>query len=306
MNLRPIKFQAVPTCPSWTGGSRLISLWDVMSAHFLPIGRLVAHFMSLATSLEYGLDELRRKNGSDTLITERTKESIFTCLQAADECADIVRLELMKMSSEMFRHDLEQQCTLGNAHARVREIRENMMRDLWHPVYLRASPDMIRYLDKSNLFGEVVSTAFPACIEDIAEAHQSFALGRYTASMFHLGRAMELAVKAVARRMRIRIKRDDWQSYLTAMNDKISKMPFKTPQQKAKRAPFAQTAAYLLHFKEAWRNPTMHPKKTYTRDEALEVLNGAGAFLRYGSLKIFKIKESDKAVRIARRSIPMP
>jgi HEPN domain-containing protein len=279
-----------------------------MSAHFLPIGRLIAQLMSLATSTECGLDELRKKNGSDTIITERTKETIFTCLQVADECANTVGMKLMKMSLDMFRHDLERPCTLGNAHARVREIRENMMRDLWEPVYVRASSDMIKYLDKSKLFGDAVSTAFANCIEDIAEAHQCFAFERYTASMFHIGRAMELAVKAVAKKMHITIKRDDWQSYLTAMNEKIAGMPFKTPQEKTKRAPFAETAAYLLHFKEAWRNPTMHPKKTYTRDEALEVLNGAGTFLRYVSREIFKIKDdpSRSSVRAVRRSIPWP
>jgi hypothetical protein len=76
------------------------------------------------------------------------------------------------------------------------------------------------------------------------------------------------------------------------MNEKIATMPFKIPREKEKRAPFAQAAAYFLHFKEAWRNETMHPKKTYTRPEALDVINGAGAFLRYVAREIFKKKEA--------------
>ena len=98
---------------------------------------------------------------------------------------------------------------------------------------------------------------------------------------------MELAVKRLARRMKAKASRDDWQSYTTAMNDVINKMLFKTTKQREKRALFAAATNYLFNFKEAWRNPTMHPKRTYTREEAWEVLCNAGAFFRYVSEKIF-------------------
>jgi HEPN domain-containing protein len=167
-----------------------------------------------------------------------------------------------------------------------------MIQELSSVKFLRGTDDMETFLDKPLPFGNAVSEAFPNTTEDISEAHECFAFGRYTAAMFHLGRAMESAVKRLAKKMQIRIKRDDWQSYLTAMNEKIAKMPFGSPREKAKRAPFAQAAAYFLHFKEAWRNETMHPKKTYTRPEALDVINGARAFLRYVSREIFKKEES--------------
>jgi len=171
---------------------------------------------------------------------------------------------------------------------RIREVRDTMMQELSSINFLRATHDMETYLDNPVPFGTAVSDAFPNVIEDIAEAHQCFAFGRYTAAVFHLGRAMELVVKRLAKKMRITIKRGDWQSYTTAMNEKIAKMPCKSPKAKAKVQPFCEAAAYLLHFKEAWDNQMMHPKKTYTRDEALEAISRAGAFLRCVAEKIFK------------------
>ena len=129
--------------------------------------------------------------------------------------------------------------------------------------------DKAAYFDKKSPFGKFVSAAFPESGEDIAEAHQCIAMERYTASMFHLGRAMETAVKKVAKKMRVKPpRRDEWQAHLSAMNEKINKMPFKKPAQKSKRLLWAETAGHLFNFKEAWRNPTFHAKKTYTPDEA--------------------------------------
>jgi HEPN domain-containing protein len=173
---------------------------------------------------------------------------------------------------------------------RMREVRETMMQELSSINFLRATDDMEIYLDNPVPFSTAVADAFPNAIEDVAEAHQCFAFGRYTAAVFHSGRAMELVVKRLAKKIRIAIKRDGWQSYVTAIKEKIAKMPYKSPKAKAKLQPFCEAAAYLLHFKDAWGNETMHPKKTYTRDEALQAISGAGAFVRCVADKIFKTK----------------
>ena len=170
---------------------------------------------------------------------------------------------------------------------KISDVRTTMVQELGARLFFPASQDMVEYLDKEAPFGKQTSEAFPLCVEDISEAHQCFAFRRYTAAMFHLGRAMELAVRQLAKRMRAKVARDDWQSYINAMNHVINEMPFKKPREKAKRALFSETTNYLFNFKEAWRNPTMHPEKTYTRQQALDVLNNSRAFFQYVSEKIF-------------------
>ena len=65
------------------------------------------------------------------------------------------------------------------------------------------------YLDKAFPFGKRVSVAFPECSEDIFEAHQCMAFERYTAAMFHIGRAMETTVRKVAKKMGTKSKDRD-------------------------------------------------------------------------------------------------
>ena len=177
--------------------------------------------------------------------------------------------------------EMGDECAATTAQAHMRALKETVLLEMSNVQFLRVTKDMVECLDKEAPFGEAICAAFPACVEDIAEAHQCFAFGRYTASMFHLGRVMELGVKRVAQEMQVTPSRDDWQSFLKGINEAVERMPYKTTEERERRAPFAEAAGYLFHFKEAWRNPTMHPKRTYTREEALNVLNGANAFLNY-------------------------
>ena|SRR5438552_5075778 len=259
----------------------------MLKQYMTPVAAVVAHEVSLFTHLEGVMANWDGNKDVDSHMFGLIKERA----EAAEKIVSDLNLRMSGDKARMLSHCIAQNVTqIEELRNRMREVRETIIQELSSVNFLRATDDMESYLDKPTPFGAGVSSVFPEISEDVSEAHQCFAFGRYTASMFHLGRAMELAVKQLANKMRITVKRDDWQSYLTAMNETIAKMPFKTPREKAKRTPFAQAAAYLLHFKEAWRNPTMHPKKTYTRDEALEVISGAGAFLRYVAREIFKAK----------------
>jgi hypothetical protein len=53
-----------------------------------------------------------------------------------------------------------------------------------------------------------------------------------------------------------------------------------SPEQKVKRKRDCEIAKYLRHVKNAWRNPTMHPKRTYTEEEARDILNCVRSFMR--------------------------
>jgi hypothetical protein len=197
--------------------------------------------------------------------------------------------EKTRMLSHCISDQLKEVEDLRN---RMREVRETMVQELSSVNFLRATDDMESYLDKCTAFGEEVSLAFPEVSEDVSEAHQCFAFGQYTATAFHISRAMELVVRKVARKMKAKAARDEWQSYINAMDEVIKKMPFKTPRDKAKRAVFSEASNYLFNFKQAFRNKTMHPKKTYTRKESLRVIESAGDFLRYSATKIFRSRAS--------------
>ncbi|AKH44309.1 HEPN domain-containing protein [Altererythrobacter atlanticus] len=132
------------------------------------------------------------------------------------------------------------------------------------------------YSEASGGFGAEVIDTFPEAIEDIEEASKCLALGRSTACIFHLMRAMELAVRQMAGRLGILNVEKEWGKLLSEISGKVEKLP-KGPDRDA----WSEAHSHLYHVKQAWRNSTMHPKKTYTDVEAKAVFDAVGSFMRH-------------------------
>jgi HEPN domain-containing protein len=134
----------------------------------------------------------------------------------------------------------------------------------------------------------ILERKLPRASEDIAEAGKCFALTRYTACVFHLMRVMELAVQELGKRLNIKLTGEkNWQNILDEVNKALKALPAKTPAEKKKQARLAEASANLFNVKLAWRNPAMHPKRTYTEEEAERLMTGVKAFVRH----IYGVKE---------------
>jgi hypothetical protein len=117
--------------------------------------------------------------------------------------------------------------------------------------------------------------------EDITEASKCIACARYTAGVFHLMRALEVGVSRFAGLLGIqpidsRGKDKHWQNFLDEANRAIGSLP--TQDQLTRK--YAAISSNLYNVKLAWRNEVMHPKQTYTEEEALEVFSASKAFMR--------------------------
>jgi hypothetical protein len=138
------------------------------------------------------------------------------------------------------------------------------------------------YKNPECCFGPEVATKFSAALEDIENAGDCLALEQGTASVFHLMRVLELAVQHFARRLRAPVNpsQDTWNKILDAINGKLRQMPRKTTRQQNLSARYATAAAHLNAVRIAWRNEVMHPKQTYTLDEASQVFDNVGTFIK--------------------------
>lgn len=126
------------------------------------------------------------------------------------------------------------------------------------------------------LFGNEISDSFPDAVEDCMEAAQCLAFGRYTGSVFHLMRAMESAVKQMAAVLSVANVEKEWGKLLSDIGKKIEDLP-----KGEVRDLWSLTHSHLYHVKQAWRNNTMHPKKTYTEGEARAVFDAVASFMRH-------------------------
>jgi hypothetical protein len=139
------------------------------------------------------------------------------------------------------------------------------------PLYLGAEP-----------FGGEVSVKFPSASEDIAEAAKCLAVQRPTACVFHLMRVAEAGVRVLGKRFRIVIadpRNETWANIIRLVNTKIEGLPTKTAIQRSRKEELASASAYLNAMRIATRNGVMHPKETYTREQAHEVFRATRLFM---------------------------
>src|SRR5208337_4351998 len=156
--------------------------------------------------------------------------------------------------------------------ALARELIDTLHSELENYRFLMLPAHKARYYDADiPLFSQDVIAKLPIVTEDMTEAGNCFALNRYTACVFHLMRVMESATQAMGSKLGVAVTCDkDWQIILGDMRGELKKL---YPSHKdADRIRYEGVIAFLETVKIAWRNPTMHPKATYTEEEAERIM----------------------------------
>jgi len=157
------------------------------------------------------------------------------------------------------------------------EIQTRVVDDLSDRWFLHLPPPSVEfYRPTKPLFTAAVEAKFPQMSEDISEAAKCIALRRSTAAVFHLMRIMELGVQKFGDRLGVMLVQEkNWQIILDQVNAAIRKLDAKQPATKA----YAEAASHLYNVKVAWRNEVMHPKQTYTDEEASAIFGNVRTFV---------------------------
>jgi len=166
--------------------------------------------------------------------------------------------------------------TTGEAHRLFQELENTIRREMETELFLYVPASQARFYDKKELFGAKVASRFPNLQADIIEAGNCLALERGTACVFHLMRVMESAVQEFGQVLGIlAVNEKNWQNILDEVNKAIKALPSKGLHTSA----LSEAAANLYSVKLAWRNEVMHPKATYTPEEAKDVFRQVKLFM---------------------------
>jgi hypothetical protein len=132
------------------------------------------------------------------------------------------------------------------------------------------------FYDQPELFGQAILKRLPSIQFDMIEAGNCYAAGRGTAAVFHLMRIMETGVQEFGTKLGVAIANEkNWQNILDEANKAIKALNPKEPQTVA----LSQVSANLYAVKVAWRNEVMHPKDTYTLEEADNLIRQVRTFM---------------------------
>jgi hypothetical protein len=255
---------------------RIVSLWAMQRFYadrFIKSIRILDHLKSLQ---EQGTPITFSAWGSE-LQREILKEASILCKMLLD-----MGLKMSLRSAEKLENFIKKSSQLGKPFCDlIDEINRRIEDEMGLTLCFIINEDGARfYKPIEPIFGHLVAERFPDLATDISESGKCYAVGRFTACVFHLMRIMEHGVQMLG----VSFTGDegiidkDWQKILNDIRGIINK---KYPNKKNKDGISYRSLVVLLEtVKEAWRNPTMHPKQTYTEEEADEIFNSVKGFMR--------------------------
>jgi hypothetical protein len=212
------------------------------------------------------------------LITQTTRNIIENLRRICIEAdLDDVRPEL-----DRFDAMLNRGATIDEIAASAGHLKHRIIDELENEHYYQVARVDVQYYGQKELFGPSVARKFKDAAYDIENAGNCLALGQGTACVFHLARAMDVALSRLARKLKITVgAKDSWGVILGAMSGKINKMPEASQAKKNKRDKWSEARIHLFHVKEAWRDRPLHAKQTYSPARAKEILEAVKVFMAY-------------------------
>jgi hypothetical protein len=173
--------------------------------------------------------------------------------------------------------------------ASVRDL-QTRVRDEFKSRYVLVIPaDKVQFYNPHKpLFGPVVDTQFPSQASfEISEAGKCFALGRYTATVFHLMRILEIALESIRLCLQmpkpIKAADKNWGRTLENMNREIKGRSDAKPQiwtRLTDKTLFDELYITLDRIRGLWRNTTMHVETKYTEEEAKDIFDAVKTLMR--------------------------
>jgi hypothetical protein len=143
-------------------------------------------------------------------------------------------------------------------------------------LFLFVPRERAAFFGQPELFGVDVNKRFPFLQHDIEEAGNCYALGRGSACVFHLMRVMESVVQDFGTTVGVTLTGEkNWQVILDEINAGLRNLA----KGDSRKIALHEAASHLYNVKTAWRNPTMHPKSSYSTEEARQILESVRSFV---------------------------
>lgn len=249
---------------------------QIFSAHaFYEIGQTLAN-------VKTNLQDLIRSPGFSRLtrISDGTRES-----KTASEQITRIRLHCEAIGLTMSIKAVDRlnalrnnsTATLGETLDCVNHLQTTIFDEMSDKLFMYIPADRATHYHHVESFGKDVNAKFPTIQYDVIEAGNCYATGRSTAVVFHLMRIMEVGVQAFGATLGVKLADEkNWQNILDEVNKAIKALPPKD----SKTVMMSQTSANLYAVKLAWRNEVMHPKDTYTLEEADNLIRVVKIFMQ--------------------------
>lgn len=235
---------------------------------------------------------VQRGHATYTPIAETERINILACVKKLRDSAETLQLGASKHAAdaafencvarfrrrETFQHR-EQVDTIDELSYLVKAFSDDMKSVCALTLPLQSAE---MFDSPEARFGERALSAFPSIEYDVREAGRCFALERYTASVFHCMRIMEVGLEALSTVLDLNVA-TNWNNALNLIEKEIRGRSIAThgPGWKDDEAFYSEAAAHFRAVKNAWRNHAMHKRETFDEERARGILQSTADLMRH-------------------------
>ena len=268
------------------GGSRIVSLWEMLRFHADKFIEVLNLLNSLEILMQQPGSQLKNMKNVDFFVSQ--VEQLHGQLEdlglpVSAKKADQIRIALTLTGpderSSAWGHLITGYC---------KELRERVAHELEGRAIYYVS-DHVDLLSESPLFGDHVDEAFPSAQYDISEAGRCLAFRRQTACVVHLMRALEFGLSNLATTLGMNLTNKNWDTIINDIEKEVRSRNKGSHGEKWKNEDepfFSEAAAHFRLIKNAWRNHAAHARTKYTDEEAKEIYESVRAFMRHLSQRL--------------------
>jgi hypothetical protein len=263
---------------------QLVNWWDMKPFDVGKFLGVMRTFQGLSSDPKYADD-------AKLSVSEKSKKGLLDSMKFfADECEELA----LPATSDQIKRMSNKISTSEDFSELMKLLPEAMNRledECKRKTMLFVEASHIEYFSNAQFFdpkdeGEAkVSAQFSSAAEDIAESGKCLACGRGTACVMHLGRVMEVGLKALAKAVGVG-GQNDWGKYLEEIDKELQKRMKASGARSLDEQFYAEAYVTFDSVRRAWRNPTMHVDKTYTEERAEEILIAVRSFMRHLARKL--------------------
>lgn len=213
-----------------------------------------------------------------------------TKLPAATAKLDLTNIRLKQQPDES---------DFSSLLAEFQNAEDMIMSDFWKQKFFRVDIGHAWLIDNPKAFGEEVSTKFPNAVPDIVGAANCLAADCNTAAVFHLMRAVEWGLRALAvnlglRRLKTRRKpgapvkltplsHAQWEEIMNQLHPRVDAKLNKLrpgPVKQALQEFYVPLLQDVRGFRDGFRIHTMHSRREYTASQAVDQFNHVQNFMQ--------------------------
>jgi len=276
------------------------SLWQLMKRFDVWMLTAVLHRIDTARTdgIKFQLDKGNRDKTVEEEFVKTWVEPILTEARELSSKAELVTTNSRVMEYGGFSNALGYGLSYQELDFQLVVLRESLQADLSYKYTYIVEANREQYITRGFLLEMWGKSGFyfPSIVKDAPAAMRSYVCDLNTACVFHLMRISEIGLRALARRMRVRLPRNkqlEWGQW----NDIIIAMTKKTDLIANRRASNARDELLEFYrgaigefqgYKDAYRNYVMHmrEKSSYDTNEARSLLERVSHFMDRLSDKI--------------------